>query len=95
MYFKVRFEALLEVLKHCNWGTATSHIKLLDFWFRVVFQGRGSPHVHGLVWIDLNMAGIYDLNDAAAVESFCDPIISALHDSISPLQIALDSFNLL
>lgn len=26
--------------------------KVIDFWYRIEFQNRGSPHVHLLVWID-------------------------------------------
>ncbi|XP_074596436.1 uncharacterized protein LOC141851589 [Brevipalpus obovatus] len=35
--------------------------KVRDFWFRFEWQHRGSPHIHGLLWID--DAPVYDKED--------------------------------
>ena len=48
--FKERVDAVLE---HIIKGSA-QHIGLInDHWFRVVFQNRGSPHVHAILWASL------------------------------------------
>ena len=28
------------------------HFVVLDWWFRIEFQHRGSPHIHGFLWLD-------------------------------------------
>jgi energy-coupling factor transporter ATP-binding protein EcfA2 len=33
-------------------GPLTKYFKIKDFWLRVEFQHRGSPHIHGIVWLD-------------------------------------------
>jgi hypothetical protein len=47
-YFNRRFLILLKLL------LKTDHIlggKIIDYWYRVEFQSRGSPHIHMLTWI--------------------------------------------
>jgi hypothetical protein len=39
-------------------GEAMPFGKVTDFWVRVEFQARGSPHVHFLLWIDNKELGI-------------------------------------
>ena len=33
-------------------GDAKPFGKINDYWYRVEFQGRGTPHIHFLLWID-------------------------------------------
>ena len=48
--------------------------QLKDFWYRIEFQHRGSPHMHCLLWIaDVPQYGI---NDTADVTQYIDGIIS-------------------
>ena len=48
--------------------------KLSDYFYRVEFQQRGSPHIHMLMWID--GAPKYKQNPIAEVVSFIDQYIS-------------------
>ena len=43
-FFWHRFEHFLGMFVVKVWGAT-------DFWFRVEYQSRGSPHVHGTVWM--------------------------------------------
>jgi hypothetical protein len=42
--FWLRFEKLVEIFFKKHWGVQ-------NYWFRVEYQSRGSPHVHGLLWL--------------------------------------------
>ncbi|PAA81629.1 hypothetical protein BOX15_Mlig023830g1 [Macrostomum lignano] len=42
--FWIRFELFLQRF-------FVEHWKVKDFWFRIEYQSRGSPHVHGCVWM--------------------------------------------
>ncbi|XP_076393046.1 uncharacterized protein LOC143266003 [Megachile rotundata] len=46
--FTVRVNALMQYLKnsHCLGGV------VIDFWYRIEFQNRGSPHLHMLIWCE-------------------------------------------
>lgn len=46
--FMFRFNALMRVLKSKS-NYILGH-ELVDFWWRVEFQLRGSPHIHMIVW---------------------------------------------
>lgn len=47
-HFMIRVNALMKFLTNSNiFGS-----KLVDYWWRVEFQNRGSPHLHMVVWID-------------------------------------------
>lgn len=35
-------------------GSAKPFGKVTDYWYRIEFQARGTPHAHGLYWIDKN-----------------------------------------
>ena len=48
--------------------------KLADFWYRVEFQHRGSPHMHCLLWIA--NASRYGIDDTQDVVNYIDSIIS-------------------
>jgi hypothetical protein len=47
--FKKRFESLLDILLDSKLSPIG---KVEDYWFRIEFQHRGSPHVHGLLWLE-------------------------------------------
>jgi hypothetical protein len=80
MLFRKRFEALLHVLTTCNsspFGSVT------DYWFRVEFQHRGSPHMHGLLWLENDnfkdvkcidsLVQCYDLPDVSLESNLSHP----------------------
>nr|KAG5686477.1 hypothetical protein BaRGS_030059 [Batillaria attramentaria] len=73
-YFDHRFRALFnKVLK----SAAGPLGEIVDFFYRVEFQHRGSPHIHGLLWI--KDAPVYDSEDpdsAPPVVEFIDRYIT-------------------
>lgn len=48
IFFQTRFRGFF---KHILNGSQKPLGKITDFWWRVEFQGRGSPHIHMLLWI--------------------------------------------
>ena len=48
--------------------------KISDWFYRVEYQQRGSPHIHMLIWIE--NAPEYGKDDTADVTSFIDQIIT-------------------
>ena len=48
--------------------------KISDWFYRVEYQQRGSPHIHMLIWLD--SAPVLGVNDEAIVTDFIDQIIS-------------------
>lgn len=62
--------------------------KVLDFFYRVEFQQRGSPHVHMIVWIE--NAPKYLENDNQGIVDFVDNYLICgrnPEDSLSELQL--------
>jgi hypothetical protein len=66
--------------------------KLGDYWFRVEFQYRGSPHIHMLLWIE--NAPQYGKDETSDVVKYIDNIICCRRnwddeevDSLTSLQI--------
>ncbi|XP_024120187.1 uncharacterized protein LOC112141313 [Oryzias melastigma] len=49
--------------------------RVIDFFFRVEYQNRGSPHIHCLLWVD--GAPVFDKDDDQTVCSFISKYISA------------------
>ena len=45
----VRVSALMTFIKNC---TEVFQGKVIDYWWRIEFQNRGSPHLHMIVWIE-------------------------------------------
>ncbi|CAJ1060221.1 uncharacterized protein LOC121898666 isoform X1 [Xyrichtys novacula] len=66
--------------------------KILDYFYRVEFQQRGSPHVHCLFWIE--NAPVIDVNTDDEVVQFIDRYVSCelpnntddLHEVVSSVQ---------
>jgi hypothetical protein len=48
-------------------------IDITNYWIRTEFPGRGSPHLHGLFWLNLPPSAT-----EADIAALVDPIISAL-----------------
>ncbi|XP_037825564.1 uncharacterized protein LOC119613607 [Lucilia sericata] len=74
-YFDFRFRQLFALFKMSN-GVFDNH-PVEKYYWRVEFQQRGSPHIHGMYW--LKDAPKIDLNDQStfpAVVAFIDKYIS-------------------
>ena len=78
-YFDHRFRALFKLLKHQS--GPFSPYKVVDYFVRVEFQHRGSPHVHCLLWLD--GAPKLDKDPNKMVEEFVDKFISSSDESLS------------
>jgi hypothetical protein len=50
-HFDHRYRALLNILLKCDAGIFSPY-KMKDYFSRLEFQMRGSPHSHGLYWIE-------------------------------------------
>ena len=48
--------------------------KISDWFYRVEYQQRGSPHIHMLIWLE--SAPVFGVDDDAVVTDFIDKIIS-------------------
>jgi len=55
---------------------------LLDFFFVIEFQSRGSQHDHGLLWV--TNAPIYGLDSNNAIENFVDKYTSCDNNKLTP-----------
>ena len=58
--------------------------KLLDYWWRIEFQNRGTPHLHMLIWVegtpDLNSPdGIIRIDEVMTCELPEDPEMEKIH----------------
>ena len=74
-YFQQRAEIFIHHLMIPN-------LKIVDFWYRIEFQHRGSPHIHGLFWIE-NAPSI-DVTHAQPqameqLKNYFDTLISTWH----------------
>lgn len=67
------------------------HVK--DFWYRVEYQHRGSPHVHGLLWLRdaPDVSNLSSMSDEQwdKVASYFDKYVTAYHPdpSCPPAQL--------
>jgi hypothetical protein len=74
--FEHRTRCLMKTLLNKPGGIFQPH-KLEDHYQRIEFQHRGSPHSHGLYWI--NDAPLYDSTDSSSIEKctkFIDEFIT-------------------
>ena len=80
-YFDFRIQCFIRhVLKHSSRPIG----EIADFFYRVEFQQRGSPHIHMLLWI--KNAPLIDNSLASEVSSFIDKYVTCANDdSISQL----------
>ncbi|XP_059150287.1 uncharacterized protein LOC131937110 [Physella acuta] len=77
-HFMIRLNALMKFVKN-NQEVFGGHLK--DYWWRIEFQNRGSPHLHMLVWIENH-------------PSFDTPEGIAILDQICKCEIPLESSDL-
>lgn len=78
-YFNHRVQVFIaDVLK----SSAQPLGKIIDYFYRVEFQQRGSPHIHMLVWID--GAPVYGKSDNQEIENFVDKHSSCFKDDEIP-----------
>lgn len=78
-YFNFRVQTFLSnVLKHKSQPIG----KIVDFFYRVEFQQRGSPHIHMVVWIE--NAPVYGQTLDASVVDFIDQYVTCKKDENIP-----------
>ena len=80
LYFEHKFKELFKTWKNTDEGPFGKH-KILQYYFRIEFQHRGSPHVHMILW--LKDAPIFDADKPHLfhhIEDFIDQIISTSSD---------------
>jgi hypothetical protein len=78
--FNKRFKALMKFLSKNNKILGG---KIKDYWYRVEFQKRGSPHIHMLVWIEnapsfASAEGIQFIDKVCSVSLPSDPKLKEL-----------------
>lgn len=49
LHFMIRINALMKYIRN---NDQIFGGKVKDFWWRIEFQNRGSPHVHMIIWIE-------------------------------------------
>ncbi|KAK3926567.1 ATP-dependent DNA helicase [Frankliniella fusca] len=61
--------------------------KIKDFWFRIEYQHRGSPHLHGLLWLqdapDVSNIVNASQEEMTKVVQYFDKLISTIHPNIN------------
>ena len=78
-YFDHRFQSfLMNVLK----DESNPVGEILDYFYRVEFQQRGSPHVHMLVWV--KDAPVYNGSNQGEVANFIDKHVTCKKDDEMP-----------
>ncbi|CAG9799466.1 unnamed protein product [Chironomus riparius] len=80
LYFEHKFKELFKTWKITDEGPFGKY-KILQHYFRIEFQHRGSPHVHMILW--LNEAPTFDADKPHLfrhIEEFIDNIISTSSD---------------
>jgi hypothetical protein len=59
------------------------HFKVKDFWYRFEWQHRGSPHLHGFLWLqDAPNVDSLSINDRAGIDEailFFDGLVTAMN----------------
>ena len=73
-------------IKHILMGHNKTGMKVKNFCYRIEFQGRGMPHIHGVLWLDRETIKDYLIDpdgyefDTKEVPKFIDSIISCSTD---------------
>ncbi|KAK3931895.1 ATP-dependent DNA helicase [Frankliniella fusca] len=67
-----------------------THFKVTDYWYRVEYQHRGSPHIHGVFWFE-NAPDVSNIENQseeyiAEVINYFSKLIEAWNPLINPLQ---------
>lgn len=84
--FNKRFKALMKFLSK---NDKILGGKIKDYWYRVEFQKRGSPHIHMLVWIE-NAPSFTTAEGIQFIEKVCSvslPTEQNLKDLVTRLQM--------
>ena len=63
-----------QFLRHFLMSSAAPQGKIADWFYRVEYQQRGSPHIHMLIWLE--DAPMYRCNNDSDVTTFIDKIIT-------------------
>ena len=63
--------------------------RIADWFYRVEYQQRGSPHIHMLIWLE--NAPVFGVNDDEEVTAFIDSIITCSKPSENPTLLQLVS----
>ena len=63
--------------------------RIADWFYRVEYQQRGSPHIHMLIWLE--NAPVFGVNDDEEVTAFIDSIITCSKPSDNPTLLQLVS----
>ena len=78
-YFEFRVQSFIKhVLKHPDEPIG----KIIDFFYRVEFQQRGSPHIHMIIWIQ--NAPVHGISPDEDVASFVDKYVTCSTDETIP-----------
>ena len=71
-----------QFLRHFLMSSAAPLGKIADWFYRVEYQQRGSPHIHMLIWLE--SAPVYGCDDDEDVTSFIDEIITCKKPDSDP-----------
>ena len=76
-----------QFLRHFLMSSATPLGKIADWFYRVEYQQRGSPHIHMLIWLE--DAPVYRCNNDSDVTTFIDKIITCKKPNNDPELVLL------
>lgn len=80
-YFQHRFQIFMQKIMKSRVNLLG---KIVDYFFRVEFQQRGSPHIHMLLWIE--NAPTYEASTKEEIQIFIDkPCTCSRNDDIPEL----------
>lgn len=81
-YFHNRVQVFIQrVLKHSSWPIG----EILDYFYRVEFQQRGSPHIHMVAWV--KNAPVHGVCSDQEVSAFVSKYIACSKDETIPALI--------
>ena len=69
-------------LKHVLHHKSQPIGEILDFFYRVEFQQRGSPHIHMVIWV--NGAPVHGVSSDTTIAAFVDKYVSCCKDDTMP-----------
>ena len=76
-----------QFLRHFLMSSAAPLGKIADWFYRVEYQQRGSPHIHMLIWLE--DAPVYRCNNDSDVITFIDKIITCKKPNNDPELVLL------
>ena len=82
-YFDYKFNTLMNLLQENNFVFWKHNVE--DFYTRIEFQMRGSPHAHSFLWLkDVPLLDVKSENGAENFINFCDKFITCKYDANDP-----------